>query len=73
MCIFPVVSVNITFRNGSGYNSFSDFFIITQPFILYSFFCANDAIGTLVLRFENAAELEKAITTQSQWLKIVVR
>ena len=40
---------------------------------VHGFEGANDAIGTLVLRFENAAELEKAITTQSQWLKIVVR
>lgn len=31
---------------------------------------ANDAIGTLVLRFENAEDLEKAITNQREWLKI---
>lgn len=33
---------------------------------------ANDAIGTLVLQFENNTDLEKAITTQSEWLKIIV-
>lgn len=34
---------------------------------------ANNAIGTLVLRFENAEELEKALANQSEWLKVVVR
>ena len=39
---------------------------------VHSFEGANDAIGTLVLRFENAEDLEKAITTQKEWLKVVV-
>lgn len=34
---------------------------------------ANDAIGTLVLQFENNTNLEHAITTQSEWLKIRVK
>lgn len=34
---------------------------------------ARDAIGTLVLRFDNAEELEYAITHQGEWLKIVIR
>ena len=34
---------------------------------------ANNAIGTLVLRFEDADELEKALANQSEWLKVVVR
>lgn len=34
---------------------------------------ANNAIGTLVLRFEEADELEKALSNQSEWLKVVVR
>lgn len=34
---------------------------------------ANDAIGTLVLRFSSAEDLEKAITNQSQWLKVMVK
>ena len=34
---------------------------------------ARDAIGTLVLRFNNADELENAITHQCDWLKVVVR
>jgi len=38
-----------------------------------SFMGANDAIGTLVLRFNSAEELEKAITNQKQWLKVVVK
>ena len=38
-----------------------------------SFEGANNAIGTLVLRFQSAEELEKAITHQSDWLKVVVR
>jgi hypothetical protein len=38
-----------------------------------SFEGANDAIGTLVLKFKTAEELEKAITNQREWLKIVVK
>lgn len=37
-----------------------------------SFEGANDAIGTLVLKFQSAEELEKAITNQREWLKVVV-
>lgn len=40
---------------------------------VHGFEAANDAIGTLVLRFENAEDLEKAITNQSQWLKVVTK
>lgn len=40
---------------------------------VHGFEAANDAIGTLVLRFESAEELEKAITNQSQWLKVVTK
>lgn len=34
---------------------------------------ANNAIGTLVLKFETKDVLEKAITNQSEWLKVVVK
>ena len=34
---------------------------------------ANNAIGTLVLKFQTAEELEKAITNQRDWLKVMVR
>lgn len=34
---------------------------------------ANNAIGTLVLKFQTAEELEKAITHQRSWLKVVVK
>lgn len=34
---------------------------------------ARDAIGTLVLNFETAEELEKAIANQRGWLKVVVK
>lgn len=34
---------------------------------------ANNAIGTLVLKFQTADDLEKAITHQSDWLQIVVK
>ncbi len=37
-----------------------------------SFEGANNAIGTLVLKFQTAEELEKAITNQRTWLKVVV-
>ena len=33
---------------------------------------ANDAIGTLVLRFNNAQDLEKYVANQQDWLKVVV-
>lgn len=38
-----------------------------------SFEGANNAIGTLVLKFQSAEELEKAITNQRDWLKVVVK
>lgn len=38
-----------------------------------SFEGANNAIGTLVLKFQTAEELEKAITNQCEWLKVVVK
>ena len=38
-----------------------------------SFEGANDAIGTLVLRFEDEDSLEKAIKSQREWLKVKVR
>lgn len=34
---------------------------------------ANDAIGTLVLRFKTSEDLEEAITNQNDWLKVVVK
>ena len=36
------------------------------------FASARDAIGTLILRFDNAEDLEKVITNQKEWLKVVV-
>ena len=38
-----------------------------------SFEGANNAIGTLVLKFQTAKELEEAITNQRDWLKVVVK
>lgn len=38
-----------------------------------SFEGANNAIGTLVLNFKTAEELENAITHQKEWLKVVVK
>ena len=40
---------------------------------VHGFEAANDAIGTLVLRFDNATELENAIVNQSSWLKVLVK
>lgn len=40
---------------------------------VHSFEGANDAIGTLVLKFQTAKDLEKAITHQREWLKVVVK
>lgn len=38
-----------------------------------SFEGANNAIGTLVLKFNTAEELEETITHQSDWLKVIVK
>lgn len=38
-----------------------------------SFEGANNAIGTLVLKFQSAEDLENAITHQKDWLKVVVK
>ena len=38
-----------------------------------SFEGANNAIGTLVLKFQTSEELELAITHQREWLKVVVK
>ena len=38
-----------------------------------SFEGANNAIGTLVFKFQTAEELEKAITHQQNWLKVIVK
>ena len=38
-----------------------------------SFKGANNAIGTLVLQFNTASELEEAITNQNDWLKVIVK
>ena len=38
-----------------------------------SFEGANNAIGTLVLKFQTTEELEEAITNQKKWLKVVVK
>ena len=40
---------------------------------VHGFEAANDAIGTLVLRFDSAEELEKAIVNQKEWLKVIVK
>ena len=34
---------------------------------------ANNAIGTLVLRFEDKEQMEYAVTHQSEWLTIRVK
>ena len=34
---------------------------------------ANNAIGTLVLRFEDAGEMEKALGNQRKWIKVIVK
>lgn len=34
---------------------------------------ANNAIGTLILRFDSKEEMEKAIASQNNWLKVVVK
>lgn len=38
-----------------------------------SFVGANDAIGTLVLKFNTAEELETALATQNKWINVIVK
>lgn len=40
---------------------------------VHSFEAANDAIGTLVIRFETAEELEYALANQNNWLKVITK
>lgn len=40
---------------------------------VHGFEAANDAIGTLVLCFANAEDLEVAISNQNKWLKVVTK
>lgn len=40
---------------------------------VHGFEAANDAIGTLVLRFNNSDDLEKSIECQDSWLNVVVK
>lgn len=49
-----------------------DLWVKTGDFV-HGFEAANDAIGTLVLRFDNAQDLENALTNQSSWLKIFIK
>lgn len=46
---------------------------VTKGDKVESFEGANNAIGTLVLKFKTAKELEQAITSQRDWLKVVVK
>lgn len=41
--------------------------------MVHSFEGANDAIGTLVMRFNSQKELEEALKTQRDWIKVKVR
>lgn len=47
-----------------------DLWVKTGDYV-HGFEAANDAIGTLVLRFESQGELEKAITNQKKWLRVI--
>lgn len=49
-----------------------DLWVLPGDFV-HGFEAANDAIGTLVLRFESAEDLEKVITNQGEWLKVIVK
>lgn len=46
---------------------------VDQGDMVHSFEGANDAIGTLVLRFDNERDLEYAITKQNQWLTVEIK
>ena len=46
---------------------------VKQGDVVESFEGANNAIGTLVLKFQTAEELEHAITHQRDWLNVIVK
>lgn len=46
---------------------------VRQGDYVRGFEAANDAIGTLVLRFDSAEELHESIVNQSAWLNVVVK
>lgn len=49
-----------------------DFWVKEGDFV-EAFEGANNAIGTLVLKFRTAEELESALDSQSDWLKIIIK
>lgn len=49
----------------------TDLWVTTGEYI-NGFEAANDAIGTLVLRFDNVEDLENALTNQDKWLSVIV-
>lgn len=46
---------------------------VTKGDMVRAFEGANDAIGTVVLKFQSAEKLEKYIMTQRDWIKVVVK
>ena len=40
---------------------------------VHGFKAANDAIGTLVLKFKNADDLESVISNQKRWVKVITK
>lgn len=46
---------------------------VQQGDMVEAFNGANNAIGTLVLRFDDEEQMEYAVTHQSEWLKIMVK
>ena len=62
LCIdeaFPaeIVEQDLWVKNGQTVNAFNG---------------ANDAIGTLVLKFRDAEDMERAVTHQHEWLQVIV-
>lgn len=53
-----VIEKDFWFKRGDSVNEFQS---------------ARDAIGTLVLKFQTAEELDKSITNQGKWLSVVVK
>lgn len=61
-----------------GRQEYNDYVVQTDLWVrrgdhVESFEGANNAIGTLVMKFPSAEELEYAITHQFDWLKVVVK
>ena len=64
---FKELEIDSTYKN----NVVEEDLWVNKGDVINGFNGANDAIGTLVMKFDTAESLESAITNQEQWLRIL--